>query len=125
MQMSKKEKQLANLNREGRQVGSKNKSTILREVLKNGFESEMEKDFLAVVRAVVKEAKDGDMVAAKLLFERILPVQDNSKGAKISLGEGGLTIVIERLEAAPSQSRTIDVSPIEEGDYEEISGEES
>ena len=123
--MSTKEKQLANLNREGRQLGSKNKSTLLREVLKNGFEEEMQKDFLAVVRAVVDKAKDGDMIAAKLLFERVLPVQDNAKATKVSLGEGGLTIVIERLEATPSQSKTIDVSPIEDGDYEEISDEKA
>lgn len=107
-----KSKSLANLNRKGRDKGSKNKSTILKDILKNGFETEMEKDFIQVVKAVVAKAKDGDMTAAKLLFERVLPVADNKLAGKVSLGEGGLTIVIERLEAQPRVGQTIEASEI-------------
>jgi len=114
-----KEKQIANLSREGRKAGSKNKSTLLREVLKNGFEKEMEKDFIQVVRAVVDKAKDGDMTAAKILFDRVIPVTDGAKQNKLPFGDGGLTIVIERLEASPRQGITLSAEGITDADFEE------
>jgi predicted DNA-binding protein len=112
-------KKEANLNRSGRKAGSKNKSTLLREALKNGFETEMEKDFIAVVRAVVDKAKDGDMAAAKMLLDRVVPVQENKMAGKIGLGEGGITIHIEKLEAQPAPSSPID-GEVEEAEYEEV-----
>ena len=109
--MAEKSKALQGLNRSGREKGSKNKSTLLREALKNDFEVELQKDFLQVVRAVIDKAKDGDMTAAKLLFDRALPIIDNKKQT-VPLGEGGLVINIERLV-------TQNPSQLIEGDIEE------
>lgn len=95
--MSEKSKALQNLNRSGREKGSKNKSTLLREALKNDFEEELQKDFIHVIRAVIDKAKKGDMTAAKLLMDRALPVTDGKKNQTVPLGEGGLVINIEKL----------------------------
>jgi hypothetical protein len=53
-------------NPSGRPKGSRHKLTILAETLIEG-------DAEAVIRAVIAEAKKGDMAAAKLVIERILP----------------------------------------------------
>jgi len=110
--MAEKSKTIQNLNRSGREKGSKNKSTLLREALKNDFEEQLKKDFVRVVRAVIDKAVDGDMTAAKLLLDRAVPITDNNKKQTIPLGEGGLVINIEKLVTqSPSQ--------LIEGDIEE------
>jgi len=110
--MAEKGKNLEGLNRSGREKGSKNKSTLLRETLKNGFEEELERDFIHVVRAVIDNAVDGDMTAAKLLLDRAVPITDNNKKQTIPLGEGGLVINIEKLVTHPN-------AQLIEGDIEE------
>lgn len=57
----------------GRPKGSKNKTTIFKEVMQNGFERELRKNFKGVLRAVIDKAKGGDMAAAKLLLDRVVP----------------------------------------------------
>jgi len=99
--MAKEDKGLQNLNRSGREKGSKNKSTLLREALKNDFEEQLKKDFIHVVKAVIDKAKDGDMTAAKLLLDRAVPISDGNKKQTIPLGEGGLVINIEKLISQP------------------------
>ena len=82
----------------GRRVGSKNKATIFKEVIREGFEKRLEKDGMKVVQAVIDKAIDGDMQAAKLLLDRILPTTkaidldqlENSKGLSVSINIGNL-----------------------------------
>jgi len=62
-----------------RPKGSKNKSTILREaevdrVLKNA-QGLLLREVQAVIEALVKKAKDGDVSAAKLILERAIPAR--------------------------------------------------
>jgi hypothetical protein len=83
----------------GRPAGAKNKTTIFKEVIREGFEERLEKDGMKVIDAVVAKAIDGDMQAAKLLLDRILPTTkaidldalENSKGLTISINVGELT----------------------------------
>tara|TARA_R110000796_G_scaffold15689_4_gene49865 strand:- start:86 stop:526 length:441 start_codon:yes stop_codon:yes gene_type:complete len=105
----------------GRPKGAKNKTTIFKEVMRNGFEEEMEREGIAVIKSVISAAKGsplvdkegnavlddygkavlgkGDMQAAKLLLDRILPTTkaidldqlENSKGLTISINVGELT----------------------------------
>lgn len=49
----------------GKPVGTKNKRTLVAEVLEQGVED--------VARAMLTEAKNGDVQAAKLVLERIVP----------------------------------------------------
>ena len=84
----------------GRPKGAKNKTTLFKEVMRNGFENELEKDFHSVLKAVISKAKDGDMTAAKMLLDRAVPV---TKAVDINANEigksGGISIHIEQLVA--------------------------
>ena len=105
----------------GRPAGAKNKATLFKEVVREGFEATMKKDIQKVIGAVVYAAcgtpltdrngdvvigddgkpvmGKGDMAAAKLLFDRVLPTTkaidldqlENSKGLTISINVGELT----------------------------------
>ena len=96
----------------GRPKGAKNKTTLFKEAMRNGFESLLETEGEKVFRAVVDKAlgeivrgKDGkplldeegnpvrqgaDMTAAKLIMDRVMPVADVT-GAKAS---GNMQVVI-------------------------------
>lgn len=63
------------LNPNGRAKGSKNKLTLMQNGLIDQFAGEMNKDFKAVIRRVIKEAKGGDMTAARLLLDRAIPAR--------------------------------------------------
>lgn len=85
-------------NLKGRPKGVKNKTTIFKEVIREGFEDKLLKDGMKVIDAVVAKAIDGDMTAAKLLLDRILPTSkaidlealEKSKGLSISINIGSL-----------------------------------
>lgn len=85
-------------NLKGRPKGVKNKTTIFKEAIREGFEERLLKDGMKVVDAVVAKAIDGDMTAAKLLLDRILPTSkaidldqlEKSKGLNISINIGQL-----------------------------------
>lgn len=100
----------------GRPKGSKNKSTLLREALNNQFEEALKIQFEAVVSAVVKEAIDGNMVAAKMLLDRIIPVH---KAADFKKTAGGVEISIN---VEGFSQPDIKVEAVE-ADYEEIEDE--
>ena len=86
-------------NLKGRQKGVKNKTTIFKEFIRGGFENSMKNDFKKVYEAVLKEALDGNMTAAKLLFDRALPSAkmidldelEAAKGVTISINIESLT----------------------------------
>jgi hypothetical protein len=85
-------------NLKGRPKGIKNKTTIFKEAIREGFEEKLMKDGMKVVDAVVAKAIEGDMTAAKLLLDRILPTSkaidldqlEKSKGVSISIQIGDL-----------------------------------
>jgi Family of unknown function (DUF5681) len=62
-------------NPSGRTLGSRHKTSILTEQL-------MQADTVEVVRAVIQKAKDGDMVAARIVVDRICPIR---KGSPVNL----------------------------------------
>jgi hypothetical protein len=106
----------------GRPKGAKNNTTIFKEVIREGFEKKLLKDGMRVLDAVITKAVgkpfadkdgnlildeygkkqyfDGDMSAAKLLLDRILPTTkaidlddiENSKGFSISVNIGNLEL---------------------------------
>jgi hypothetical protein len=79
-------------NLKGRPKGAKNKTTLFKEVMQQGFEESLEKDFPNVVKTVIAAAKKGDMKAAKMLFDRVIPV---SKAVDLNqLGKAGISISI-------------------------------
>lgn len=82
----------------GRPVGSKNKETLFKEQMQVLFEKKISKDFEDVLMTVVQAAKDGDMVAARMLMDRVVPVSKavdldelgKSKGISIEINVGSL-----------------------------------
>lgn len=54
--------------------------------MQQGFEKALHKDFKKVLEAVVAKAKDGDMRAAKILMDRVVPV---SKAADLDAMKSG------------------------------------
>ena len=120
--MSKQnEKSLANLNRSGRAVGSKNKSTLVREALRGEFEDLLAVEGKKVFMAVVERAIEGSDAAAKMILDRIVPVDEGKQAGKLKFGEGGLTIVIEKLEAQPNIRAPLDGEMVD-AVYEEVKG---
>ena len=79
-------------NLKGRPPGQKNKTTIFKEIMQLGFEKALVKKFPKVVEIVLDRALQGDMKAAKMLFDRVVPV---SKAIDLdSLGKQGISISI-------------------------------
>jgi len=82
----------------GRPKGMKNKATIFKEVIREGFEKRLLKDGMRVIDAVVEQAIEGNMQAAKLLLDRILPTTksidleelEKRHGVKIQINVGSL-----------------------------------
>ena len=85
------------LNPAGRPKGSKNKLTQMQNELIDQFVGEMNKEFKAVIRTIIREAKNGDMTAARLLMDRAIPARKAVEhyGAQDS---GGIVINIKGLE---------------------------
>lgn len=100
----------------GRPKGAKNKTTIFKEAMQQGFERKLQHSFKRVLDAVVHEAENGNMQAAKLLFDRVLPVNEIGKAQK---GGGNITIVIGSMEQ-PEKTYTINAEPIEDAEFEEV-----
>ncbi len=94
-------------NLKGRPKGIKNKTTLFKEVIREGFEEKLLTDGMKVVDAVVDKALQGDMTAAKLLLDRILPTSkaidlgdlEKSKGLSITLNIGSLEEELDVIDA--------------------------
>ena len=79
-------------NLKGRPKGAKNKTTIFKEIMQEGFERSLQVKFPKVVEVVLNQALKGDMKAAKMLFDRVIPV---SKAVDLeNLGKKGISISI-------------------------------
>ena len=85
-------------NLKGRPKGAVNKTTLFKQVMQEGFEKELQRDFKKVLRTVIDKAIDGDMTAAKMLLDRVVPTSKaidlddlaKSKGLTISINVGSL-----------------------------------
>lgn len=108
-------------NLKGRPPGAKNKTTLFKEIMQEGFEKKMAKDFKKVVQVVIAQAKLGDMKAAKMLFDRVIPV---SKAVDLeNLGKRGISITInvgEMDEDNPHGIVLKDEATIIDGDCEVV-----
>ena len=106
------------LNPQGRTPGSKNKLTLLQNELIDQFAGEMNKEFKAIIRRVVKEAKVGDMTAARLLLERAIPARKAVEhyGAQEA---GGIVINIKGLDdISVEENETVEADFKEVQEYE-------
>ncbi len=105
------------LNPAGRPKGSVNALTEMQNELIQQFAGSMNKDFAAVLKAVVKKAKDGDMTAAKLLFERAIPARKAVEHYGRDEGRAGINIIIRGIDTEVKSEEPI------EADFKEIDNE--
>jgi len=84
-----------NQNKMGRPKGAKNKTTLFKEAMREGFEDRLIVDGEKVFNAVVTAALDGDMVAAKMIMDRIVPVVDTEK---VDAGKFQISINVQGVE---------------------------
>jgi len=117
-QLPEKKKRGANL--KGRPKGVQNKTTLFKQAMQEGFEKKLQTDFKRVLDAVVTKAIEGDMAAAKMLLDRVIPTSKaidlddlaKSKGLTISINVGSL-----------EEARNVSVTPLE-GEVEDATYEE-
>lgn len=70
----------------GNNKGRKALTTIFKDQMREQFEKRMKHDFQYVLTEVVDQAREGNMNAAKLLFDRVIPTNkaiDQSQLSKI------------------------------------------
>lgn len=60
----------------GRPPGAKNKTTLFKEAMRDGFEEKLMTDGKKVFDACVAKAIEGDTTAMKIIMDRIIPVAD-------------------------------------------------
>jgi len=95
-------------NLKGRPKGCKNKTTLVKEAIRGGFDDLMLKSAQKVFEAVVDEAiNNRNMTAAKLIMDRVLPTSkaidlealEKSQGLSISINVGSLEKQLNPIEA--------------------------
>jgi hypothetical protein len=112
----------------GRKKGSKNKLTLLREAVLNKQEEMILNELPKIVEVVCRKAAEGDLTAAKLILERIIPVKKQSDGMEAAKGPPVITINIEgadaRLSLADPRSIQIATPVIVDGDFQSVSDDD-
>ena len=76
----------------GRPPGAKNKTTILKEAMNGDFQRMLKANFREIVRAVVEQARDGDLEAAKFLIDKVVPKATQETMQQVN--PGGIQIII-------------------------------
>lgn len=111
------EKKKRGHNLAGRPKGAVNKTTLFKQVMQEGFEKELQRDFKKVLRTVIDKAIDGDMTAAKMLLDRVVPTSKAIDLDDLAKGKGfSININVGSLEEA--KAITVE-GDIEDATYEE------
>lgn len=109
----------------GRIKGSKNKLTLLREAVLTKTEYKILDELPKIIAVVCKKAEEGDLTAAKLILERVIPVRKMSDGDGEGVkGPPTINIVIEGAEANKKVIISTEKAPIEDAEYQEIDEDE-
>lgn len=98
----------------GRPKGSKNALTLLREAVLSNSEEIILEHFPKIVQAVCKEATKGNMQAAKLIMDRLIPARkavEYISGEDGDVRKGAINIVINGVESI-RKSETIEEGEI-------------
>jgi len=105
----------------GRKPGSKNKLTLLREAVLNKQEEVILNELPKIVAVVCKKAAEGDLTAAKLILERIIPVRKQSDDVSGPKGPPTINIVVE----GTTTKVEVTQPTIVEADFHEVEEEEN
>lgn len=94
---------------QGRQKGSKNKATILREAMQTKVSKRLSKKTPKVLEVVLNAALDGDLAAAKMILDRTVPIrkaQDEDRAQQPTV-----SVTIKNLTR--SNAHELSVKPVE------------
>lgn len=109
----------------GRVKGSKNKLTLLREAVLTKTEYKILDELPKIIAVVCKKAEEGDLTAAKLIMERMIPVRKMSdyedNGSK---GPPVINIVIEGSDNGRKVTIKAEQPIIEDAQYSEVEDDE-
>lgn len=110
----------------GRVKGSKNKLTLLREAVLTKTEYKILDELPKIIAVVCKKAEEGDLTAAKLIMERMIPVRKMSDYEDTgSKGPPVINIVIEGSDNGKKKITIETPRPaIEDAEFEEVEDEE-
>jgi len=110
----------------GRPPGSKNLKTLLDEAVRNKSEHIMMKHFPKIVQVICEKASKGDLKAAKMIMDRVIPARKaiEHHGTQ-DFGRDGIQIIINTVEGDPKpklvgQKTTNDTEKLENADQNEI-----
>jgi len=85
-------------NKLGRPKGSKNKENLLKEVIQSNAQDLMLSNIERIVDVVCEKAREGDLTAAKMIMDRVVPSEQANENRKF----GGVNIVIGELKTPVS-----------------------
>lgn len=92
----------------GKPKGAVNKLTILRNKILQRSETLVLNDMEDILKAVIAQAKKGDMTAARLILDRVLPTRKAVEHYGLDdFKKAGITIVIEGAKG----SETVNITP--------------
>lgn len=106
----------------GRPKGSKNKLTLLREVVLAKAENMVLDDWTDVVQTTLNMAKAGDSTCLKILWDRVIPSKRAIDSSKDGIDKMNITINVEGLEVKAVMGEK-SKEPIEDAEYEEVTVE--
>ncbi|MGH9992852.1 MAG: DUF5681 domain-containing protein [Nitrososphaera sp.] len=92
--------------------GGKNKLQLHREAIREAVDQELCGSVVDILKVVIKAAKAGDLVAAKMMLDRFVPVQKAAD--PVGAAAGGIQIIVQGF-VAPEGPEVLD------GDYEVLS----
>jgi hypothetical protein len=101
----------------GRQKGSKNKATILREAINGDFERSLKRNFKDIMAQIIKQAKEGCTQSQKLLFDKVIANARTEEESKVK--DMGIIINISDMSPKRVVQEVIERNDIE-GEFSEI-----
>lgn len=99
----------------GRPAGTKNKATIFKEIVKSQFEEQITEHLPAIIEAVARKAAEGDVAAAKLVFDKIIPNAKAVDLEKNGIKGTGINIIINAAEPPTMEATIIEGETYEAG----------
>jgi predicted DNA-binding protein len=93
-------KEIKPKNKGGRPKGSKNKATILKEVIENNVQAHFAEFAEEAAGHLMRGVREGDSTCTKIYWDRVMPSQKATDGASVSAPL--INITVTGMESVPS-----------------------